>query len=220
MKGLRANKIKGVVFDLDGTLIDSKEDILSAFAFAFKNVKRKKPKDELLIHTIGARLEECFRPFLGDDEDLLKDAAKFFRAHYEGKFLDKTAPFEGVDSLLRELKKSKKLAITTMKKGIYARKIVEHFNWSSLFDCVVGAEEGLKAKPNPEMLEKAVTDLELNKNEIVYIGDTSVDFEMAKNANVNFVFVKWGYGELNGKENSIKIASNPSELLLILNNAF
>lgn len=220
LKELRTNKIKGVVFDLDGTLIDSKNDILLAFAFAFQNIGREKPADELLIHTIGARLEECFRPFLGDDENLLKDAAKFFREYYEKNFLDKTVPFEGINTLLREIKKTRKLAIVTMKKGIYARKIVEHFFSSNLFDSVVGAEEGLKAKPHPEMLEKAVADLGLNKDEIVYVGDTLVDLKMAKNANVNFVFVKWGYGKSDGEEENIKLVSNPSELLLMLNYHF
>ncbi|MCX7830512.1 MAG: HAD family hydrolase, partial [Acidobacteria bacterium] len=138
----------------------------------------------------------------------------------ESHFLEKTAPFEGLNPLVKEISKSLKLAITTMKKGIYAREIVSHFGWENLFQCVVGAEEGGGAKPNPEMLEKAISEMSHAKDEIVYIGDTLVDYETAKNANVNFVFVKWGYGEIDGKEDNLEVVSNPYQLLSLLKESF
>lgn len=215
---MKANKIKGIVFDLDGTLIDSKKDILSAFSYAFDNLKVQKPSDEVLIHTIGARLEECFRPFLGDDKALLKEAARLFRIHYESHFLDKTKPFEGIETLLKKLSGSFSLAVVTMKKGCYARKVISNFGWDKYFKCVVGAEEGLKAKPDPEMLDKALSNLFLRKEEIVYVGDTVVDLMTAKNGGVNFIYVKWGYGTLDGTFNNIPTANCPSDIVFMLDN--
>jgi phosphoglycolate phosphatase len=216
LKELITNKIKGIVFDLDGTLIDSKNDILSAFSYAFENLKAKKPPDEVLIHTIGARLEECFKPFLGDDENLLKEAARLFRIHYESHFLDKTKPFEGVEDLLKELKDRFSLAVVTMKKGYYARKVINNFGWDKYFKCIVGAEEGLKAKPDPEMLNKAVSNLALKKEEIVYVGDTVVDLMTAKNCGVKFIYVKWGYGSLDGAFENTLTANTPSEVASLI----
>ncbi len=216
LKELRINNIKGVVFDLDGTLIDSKSDILSAFSFAFDNLKVEKPPDEVLIHTIGARLEECFKPFLGDDENLLKEAARLFRIHYESHFLDKTKPFKGIEPLLKNLSEKRLLAVVTMKKGKYARKVVSNFGWDGYFKCVVGAEEGLKAKPDPEMLKKAIGNIGLKKEEIVYIGDTAVDLQTAKNGGVRFIFVKWGYGNLDGELNGVEVVSEPSQIIELL----
>lgn len=220
MKELKINNIKGVVFDLDGTLIDSKSDILSAFSFAFDNLKVEKPPDEVLIHTIGARLEECFKPFLGDDENLLKEAAQLFRIHYESHFLVKTKPFKGIETLLKNLSEKRLLAVVTMKKGKYAREILFHFGWSHYFKCVIGAEEGLKAKPDPEMLKKAIENIGLKKEEIVYIGDTAVDLQTAKNGGVRFIFAKWGYGNLDGNLNEIKVVNEPLQIIDLLKNNF
>lgn len=210
------NRIKGVIFDLDGTLIDSKKDILGAFHYAFNKLNKEKPEDEKLIHTIGSKLEECFLPFLGNDEVLLKNAANLFREYYEEKYLEKTRPFDNIDEMLKSCAKEYKLAITTMKKGNYARKIIEAFNWKNYFESVVGAEEGLKAKPNPDMLLKAVCDLNLKISDVVYIGDTEIDYLMAQNSQVEFIFVSWGYGKLNGKYKNIEICNSPLEIIDIL----
>ncbi len=207
-------KIKGVIFDLDGTLIDSRKDILGSFSYAFGKLGKTKPDDEKLVHTIGERLEECFRPFLGNDENLLKEAALLFREYYEKNYLNRTQPFEGVDELLKTLSKRYKLAVTTMKKGIYARRIVEAFKWNHYFQSVIGAEEGFKPKPDKEMLVKAIDDISLNRNEIIYVGDTVVDFEMARNAEVKFVFATWGYGSLNFDH--IQKCDKPLDILLYL----
>jgi phosphoglycolate phosphatase len=212
--GQRKMKIKGVVFDLDGTLIDSRKDILSAFSYAFEKLGKVKPDDEKLVHTIGERLEECFRSFLGDDENLLKEAALLFREYYEENYLCKTKPFEGVNELLKTLSKSHKLAITTMKKGLYARRIVEAFKWNDCFQSVIGAEEGYKPKPDKGMLLKAIDDISLKRNEVIYVGDTIVDYEMAKNAEVKFLFANWGYGSLSF--DGIPKGDKPSEILLHL----
>lgn len=214
---MKTSRVKGIVFDLDGTLIDSKSDILSAFSYAFENLGKEKPEDDVLIHTIGARLEECFRPFLGDDENLLKKAAKLFRIHYEKHFLDNTIPFEGVEFLLKNLSNKCQLAVATMKKGSYARKVIDNFNWDKYFKSVVGAEEGLKAKPDPEMLQKAISNLSLTKKEVIYIGDTEVDFLTARNCGVDFIYVNWGYGRLNGKFEKILNVKKPLEILSLIN---
>ena len=212
------NKIKAVVFDLDGTLIDSKLDILGAFHFAFGSLDVPPPPDEALIHTIGARLEECFTPFLGNDETLLKEAARLFRVYYESHYLDKTRPFDGIDGVLKTLAKKHQLGLATMKKGLYARRIIEAFGWAGLFTAVTGAEEGLRAKPDPEMLLKTIERLELQKSDVLYVGDTPVDHDMASNAGVDFLFVSWGYGVLDGCAAEVPTAETPRAIIDLTDN--
>ncbi len=117
-----------VVFDLDGTLVDSRGDVLEAFRRGFAAVDAPLPPEEALVETIGMRLQDCFERFLGDPERSAAGAAGF-RAWYEGHYRDRTAPFAGVDDALRALS-GRPMAVATMKKGRFARLLVESFGWA------------------------------------------------------------------------------------------
>ncbi|HNQ77899.1 MAG TPA: HAD family hydrolase [Acidobacteriota bacterium] len=212
----RISRFKAVVFDLDGTLIDSRGDILNAFSAAFGALGREVPPETDLLHTIGHRLEECFIPFLGNDEELCSVAAKAFRAYYEDHHLDKTRPFEDIDGLLSDLAPSFSLGLATMKKGYFARKILKAFSWEGFFKGVAASEEGLKSKPHPEMLLKLISDFGVSRNETLYVGDTSIDIEMSERAGVPFVFAAWGYGTPDGKGPEMVRAEDPAELKRVI----
>jgi len=139
-------------------------------------------------------------------------AAKAFRAYYEDHHLDKTRPFEDIDGLLSDLAPSFSLGLATMKKGYFARKILKAFSWDSLFKGVSASEEGMKAKPDPEMLLRLVSDFGTTPEETLYVGDTAIDLDMAERAGTPFVFVEWGYGSLDGKAGSVTTARSPLEL--------
>jgi phosphoglycolate phosphatase len=189
---------------------------MGAFHSAFDALGKERPSDDALMHTIGFRLEECFYPFLGKDEGLCSKAAIAFREYYKDHYLDRTQPFDGVDNFLRKLSLEVPLGLATMKKGYYARKILEAFGWESLFKSVSASEEGLKSKPDPEMLFKAISDLGVKAVETLYVGDTSIDLEMAERAKVPFLFAGWGYGSLDGQAAGVETIKNPTELIKYL----
>jgi phosphoglycolate phosphatase len=209
---IKIKRYKAVVFDLDGTLIDSKKDILGAFHSAFDSLGKERPSDDALMHTIGYRLEECFYPFLEKNEELCSKAAIAFREYYKDHYLDQTIPYDGIDDSLKKLSLDVPLGLATMKKGYYARKILHAFGWDSLFKSVSASEEGLKSKPDPEMLFKVISDLGVKPEETLYIGDTSIDLEMATRAKVPFLFADWGYGSLDGQANGVETAHAPLDL--------
>lgn len=186
--------MRAVIFDLDGTLVDSQLDVLGAFASAFAALGLPKPPDEDLRHVIGMRLEDCFAHFVGDDEALYKEGARLFREWYQDHYLDNTRPYPGADAALRALAPRVPLALCTMKKWQFARKILDGFGWAALFSEVLGSEEGFAAKPHPAMLLELCRRLDAAPAEVLYVGDTAMDAEMAQRAEAPFAFAAYGYG--------------------------
>jgi phosphoglycolate phosphatase len=186
--------VRAFIFDLDGTLVDSQLDVLGAFASAFEGLGVPKPPDGELVHVIGMRLEDCFARFLDGDTVRAQEGAKLFRAWYKDHFLDHTRPYPGADGALRALAGHVPLAMCTMKKWQFARRIVDAFGWNSLFAEVLGSEEGFPAKPHPAMLLELCRRLDVAPGEVMYVGDTAMDAEMAQHAGAPFAFAAYGYG--------------------------
>ena len=187
--------MKAIVFDLDGTLIDSQEDVLSAFAVAFRALGLPLPSRGDLLRVIGLRLEDCFLPFVDEDPLRASQGARAFRAHYAGHHLDRTRPFEGVDAALARLAASQPLGLCTMKKAEFAHRLLAAFGWVGRFAAVLGSEEGFPAKPHPAMLLEVLRRLGARPEDSLFVGDTWMDGQMARDAGVPFAFAAYGYGE-------------------------
>ena len=196
--------MKAILFDLDGTLIDSASDIQGAFASAFGGLAVPLPPKEDLRAVIGLRLEDCFAQFLDGDGERATEGARLFREHYKDHYLDGTRPYPGADAALRALAAQAPLALCTMKKWQFARKILAAFGWDSLFAQVLGSEEGFAAKPDPAMLLELCRRLKVTPAEILYVGDTENDARMAHAAGAPFAFAAYGYGSQE------KVAALPS----------
>ena len=187
--------MRAILFDLDGTLIDSETDIQGAFASAFEGLAVPLPPEEDLRAVIGLRLEDCFAQFLDGDGERATEGARLFREHYKDHYLDGTRPYPGADEALRALAARVPLALCTMKKWQFARKIVAAFGWDGLFRQVLGSEEGFAAKPDPAMLLELCRRLEVEPAQILYVGDTELDARMAQAAGAPFAFAAYGYGD-------------------------
>jgi phosphoglycolate phosphatase len=186
--------MRAIIFDLDGTLIDSEPDIQGAFASAFDGLGVRRPPPEELRNVIGMRLEDCFARFLDGDQALSREGARLFREHYQDHYLDATRPYPGADEALRSLAARAPLALCTMKKWQFARKIVRAFGWEDLFVQVLGSEEGFAAKPDPDMLLELCRRMDVTPADVLYVGDTEMDGLMAQTAGAPFAFAAYGYG--------------------------
>ena len=100
----------------------------------------------------------------------------------------------GADEALRSVSARVPVALSTMKKWQFARKLVEAFGWGGLFTEVLGSEEGFPAKPDPAMLLELCRRLAVPPGEVLYVGDTSMDAAMAASAHTPFAFAAYGYG--------------------------
>ncbi len=181
-----------ILFDLDGTLIDSTEAILESFHNSFKIYNKPSPKDEDIKALIGYPLDEMYRS-LGVEEHSIWDYVDTYKEHYRKISTQKTELLDCAYNAVEEASKFATLAIVTTKTGKYSQVLMEHFNLMHYFQVLVGREHVEMPKPHAEPILTALKQLNIKDEDIWMIGDTKLDLLSAKNAGVNSIGVLSGY---------------------------
>lgn len=184
-----------ILFDLDGTLIDSTEAILESFHHSFDVHKYPKQKDEEIKALIGYPLDIMYEN-LGVDKELICDFVATYKEHYRDISTQKTTLLKNAREAVLLAKEFAVLGIVTTKTGRYSRVLMEHFGLMEHFDVLIGREDVENPKPHEEPILKALEKLDTQNREIWMIGDTKLDLIAAKNANVNSIAVLSGYDDL------------------------
>lgn len=181
-----------ILFDLDGTLIDSTEAILEGFHNTFDLYKRKQPSDDEIKSLIGHPLDVMYRE-LGIEEESVWDFVRDYKAHYSTIHCEKTVLLECAAEAVSEAGKIARLGVVTTKTGQYSRELLEHFGLMDAFEVLIGREHVQNPKPHAEPIEKAISMMMSNKEECWMIGDTRLDIASAQNAGIRSVAVTSGY---------------------------
>jgi len=180
-----------LVFDLDGTIVDSIGIILKNFQLSFQYAQEKYPGDDKIRPEIGRGVKEIFSKFFPPEKITL--AEKFFIENGNKIYLNSVQIFPEVFQILSNLKnKNYKLAIATSKLRKLAMPILEKFNIDHFFEIIIGSEDVKNCKPSPEPLEKIANFFNAKKSEIIFIGDSKIDGMSAKNAGITFFGVATG----------------------------
>lgn len=207
-----------LLFDLDGTLTDSKEGILRCVQYALEACKRPIPDIEKLMPFIGPPLSESFPKFCGMNESETNFAIQKYRERFSNIGIFENRVYDGIPELLEKLKSSGKiLAVATSKPEIYAKRILDYFNLSQYFNVIAGSSIDHSKETKADMIRLAMKRLSLkleDKKSVLMIGDRLHDIIGSKECGIDCAGVKYGYapkGELE-KYGANYILSNVHEL--------
>ena len=207
---------KAYIFDLDGTLLDTLEDLADAVNYGM----RKNSFPERSLEEVRSFVGDGMRLLVkraapeGTGEEILEKVFSDFREYYSVHYMDKTKPYEGVKESLGKLKsRGGRLCVISNKADYAVRLLMDQF-FPGVFESVAGEREGIRRKPAPDSLLAVMRELGLSKEECVYIGDSDTDIETAKNAGVDPVSVSWGFRseEFLKSRGAERILKNPAEL--------
>lgn len=184
-----------LVFDLDGTLLDSAADIMASFLHSFDFHKLERPRFDLARSLIGRPLSEMYAAAgLEDHQHSTFIAA--YRAHYKDHCADTTVPFPGVLELLTRLRQQGfLLTVATAKRGFVAEEVCDKVGLSPFVDFVQGTEDDMRHKPAPDVILAALEQLSYIHGPVQglwMVGDTSGDIGAGKAAGLKTYGVTWG----------------------------
>ena len=186
---------KLIIFDLDGTLIDTLEDLKNSvnYALSCKNypIRTKEQVRKAIGNGVSKLIERLLPNGVSNEEYF--DTLEIFKKHYDIHYQDNTIPYKGVITLLMQLKNDGYLlSVCTNKIQEVSEKLINRF-YPGLFDLVVGDQEGLKKKPEKDMIVKTLEILKVSKEDALYIGDTEVDKQTAVNSGLDYIMEGYGY---------------------------
>lgn len=212
---------KAVIFDLDGTILDTIKDIAAAVNRAlvhFGHPKRTVAEVQSYLGNGSLMLIKRALPEERDDEYCIQVRARF-RREYDSDMYSNTVPYEGIAELLKELKdKGVKTAVVTNKDHKNACPMIEHY-FGDLFDVCAGVTGDGDRKPNPEKTLSVLKEWGITPEEALFVGDGRPDYQVSVNSGIDFVPVGYGYTSsetlfsLCGKEASADVDALRRELL-------
>lgn len=186
-----------ILFDLDGTLIDSTDAIVSTFHHSFKQMNHDfKGDDEAIKNLIGYPLDIMYKE-LGVPEQKVWDFVDAYKARYRIISTQQTLLLEDAVAALQLASSFARLSVVTTKTGAYTIPLLEHMNIHTFFEHVTGREHVENPKPHPEPILKTMGLMNVNTQEhnIWMIGDTKLDLIAANSAQIKSVAVLCGYGK-------------------------
>ena len=208
---------KAAIFDLDGTLIDSLQDLWISVNHSLSQMGFPKRSLDEVRQFVGNGVGKLMQRAVpqGTDNALVEQCLQCFKQHYVKHCCENTAPYEGVVPMLRVLHQQGILtAIVSNKLQSGVDELVDkHFK--GIIDVVIGEREGIRRKPAPDMVDLAVQQLQLEKDDCLYIGDSDVDVQTAGNAGLDCVAVLWGFRSRDVllQAGATRFVEHPAELL-------
>lgn len=189
---------KLAIFDLDGTLLNTVEDLGNATNYALEQCGFPiHPIDEY-YQMVGRGIYNLFRAAIPSEyatEDNVQRMASYFIPYYDEHKCDFTRPYDGIPEMLRNITGSGvRLAVASNKYQDGAEKLVHHFFGDYEFVKILGQREGQPIKPDPAIVDQILAEVPyISKAETVYVGDSNVDMQTGANAKVRTIGVSWGF---------------------------
>lgn len=210
---------KLAIFDLDGTLINSIQDIANAVNYGLEKLNLPTHDTKSYYDFVGDGADTLCERALPENKAEKKDELyKIFAEYYNAHYLDETVVYKQIYEVLDTLTKNNvKLAVASNKPHNFTVKITKHF-FKDIFSEIVGHSDIINPKPDPQIVNTIIKNLNQDFSSVFMIGDSNIDINTAQNANINSIACTWGFQslELLKKENPDYIINNPVEILDII----
>ena len=214
---MKTQKFKTVIFDLDGTLLNTLNDLAASTNHALlTNGMAERSIDEVrqfVGNGVRLLIERAVEP--GTDKATIDRVFADFKTHYMHHSLDTTRPYDGIMDMLHELHhRGIRIAVVSNKLYAATRKLCHHF-FADTVEVAIGEKEGIRRKPSPDTVIEAMLELGVDKADAVYVGDSDVDIATAKNCGMPCISVLWGFRDKDFliEHGAQTFVSHPSELL-------
>lgn len=211
--------INTILFDFDGTLMDTNNVIIQSWQHTFRTLEGKERDVAEIISTFGEPLADTMKKFFPDRP--LDETTEVYRSYHYDNFTDLIDIFPGIIDLLKELKKNGyKTAVVTSRLMRTTKSGMDKFDLNQYFDEVITCDHTEKHKPDPEPIEIALAKLQAKPEEALMLGDTMFDILCAKNAGVKSVLVGWALAvtedEKSGSNAPDFIIEKPEEIFTVI----
>lgn len=211
-------KYKAVLFDLDGTILDTIGGLASTMNVA-RGMSGLEPQPlEQVRAMVGNGIRNLIKRSLADDDADSDKVFADFMEYYIEHCIENTFPYEGIMDVLMELKgRGVKLAVVSNKADVPSCKLIEHF-FPGVFDYVRGHREGTPLKPDRQVVYETLKILGVSASDAVFVGDSEVDIKTAANSDMPCISVDWGFKthQFLVEHNAPYIVSNMKDLLFAL----
>lgn len=211
-------KIDLILWDLDGTLIDSKRDIANSVHYTLKTLGLPQISDELIYSFVGNGVTPLIQQSVSQPGgSTFKEALEIFMKHYNEHCLDTTLPFPGILDVLNQL--SQTMVVITNKSQGFSEKIIRGLGLDLFFKGIYGGDTSFPKKPDPAIVHHLLKQFGVSSEKTIIIGDSRVDMETGKNAGILTCGVTYGFRPRSELEEvgCDYLVGTPNELATILN---
>lgn len=214
---LNSKKIRLVIFDLDGTLVNAYPAIIQSFNYTMHKLGYPLKQDSAIRKAVGWGDENLLRPFV--EEKDLSLALKVYRQHHRVSLIKKSYLLPGAKKVLTSLRAAGySLAVASNRPASFSRILVKHLKLSRYFDYMLCGDQLKQGKPHPEILYKIMQKFSLMPQDTLYVGDMALDAEAGRRAGVKSIIVTTGSSSLREikKEKPYQIINKIVDILEIL----
>lgn len=211
-----------VIFDLDGTLLNTIEDLGEAANYALEKTGYPTHSIASYPYFVGNGVSKLLQRVLPEDartEENVNELRKYFMEYYEVHNTDNTKPYPGITELLEQLQDDGiKLAVASNKYDSAVKKLITHYFPQIKWAALEGQKEGVPVKPDPSIVFEILSKCPTKKSDVLYIGDSGVDMETARRACVTSCGVTWGFRPISElmAYHAENIANQPNEIYTLV----
>lgn len=214
-------KYKLVIFDMDGTILNTIEDLADALNYALDKSGYPEHTIEEVKQYVGNGIPKLIERGVpaGTDKVSTNQVHRDFMEYYQVHCADKTRPYDGIIELIVKLREKGCLtAVVSNKADAAVQELCKQY-FDGCFDYAVGDRDGIKKKPAPDAVNEVLQHLQITKENAVYVGDSEVDIATARNAKLDSIIVSWGFREVpflkeQGADRIVERAEEVAEIVL------